>query len=403
MKKIYDTIKLNKLLKSGSLNLLNNFSIHKYYSSDRDNFDSIYLNKKEYKILNDKVFLLVNEETNNYVVCYPKLQDKKILLNKKFKGIKPNQIILSKCIYDSLRIDSNSNFDSYIKIYELTKINYININKCNVQIFKDIKEEKITISSKYKYLLKNSIKFFVIKNLNNNSRFIISTNHIVFSDDLNETTIRMNRKQRIMLDIDEKKNINLLLFPYPNIESNNFTFLNNIYYKFLKFYVGKVNIALLAKRTYQSDETFNIVRISSDIMKVLGISDTDVVKITYLNKSCNARVLQIDDVNKIIEQNSEKGALDIKEIENIICIPANLRNELGILSVKSNIAVKVERDMGYIFKKNFNQQILPIILILFSTEIFVNGRELFIKILIALISLPITLYFNLSNERAITE
>ena len=403
MKKIYDTIKLNKLLKSGSLNLLNNFSIHKYYSSDRDNFDSIYLNKKEYKILNDKVFLLVNEETNNYVVCYPKLQDKKILLNKKFKVIKPNQIILSKCIYDSLRIDSNSNFDSYIKIYELTKINYININKCNVQIFKDIKEEKITISSKYKYLLKNSIKFFVIKNLNNNSRFIISTNHIVFSDDLNETTIRMNRKQRIMLDIDEKKNINLLLFPYPNIESNNFTFLNNIYYKFLKFYVGKVNIALLAKRTYQSDETFNIVRISSDIMKVLGISDTDVVKITYLNKSCNARVLQIDDVNKIIEQNSEKGALDIKEIENIICIPANLRNELGILSVKSNIAVKVERDMGYIFKKNFNQQILPIILILFSTEIFVNGRELFIKILIALISLPITLYFNLSNERAITE
>ena len=174
-------------------------------------------------------------------------------------------------------------------------------------------------------------------------------------------------------------------------------------YNLLKVYVGKVNIALISKRTYQSDETFNIVRISRDIMKILGIENTDIVRISYLNKSCNARVLAIDDKQKIIEQNSEKGALEIEDFENIICLPANIRNELGIQSVKSNIAVKVERDMGYIFKKNFNQQILPIILILFSTEIFVNSKELIFKIIIALVSLPITLYFNLSNERAITK
>ena len=31
----------------------------------------------------------------------------------------------------------------------------------------------------------------------------------------------------------------------------------------------------------------------------------------------------------------------------------------------------------------------------------INGRELLVKILIALVSLPITMFFNLSNERAI--
>ena len=191
------------------------------------------------------------------------------------------------------------------------------------------------------------------------------------------------------------------MFPYPKINNSKFLSFERLKDKILRVFVGRVNIGLVSKRTYQSDETFNIVRISSDVMKLLGISDTDIVKITYCYTSCYCRVLPISNNDKIIEQNNEIGSEDIFEMENIICIPANIRNELGIVSVKPNIMVKVERDMGYIFKKNFNKQILPIILILFSTEIFVNGRELIIKIIIALISLPITMYFNLSSERAI--
>lgn len=352
----------------------------------RDENHSIYFNESDFDNVKNSVFLIANVIDKKFSIAFPTLN--KEIDNKCFK--------LNKILEGTIDCDKSN-----IKVYEIKESYVLNFTDVALQNFKDIKEEMITISSKFKYLLDFNAKFFLVRNIDNKSNFIISKDHIKFSDKIDDYVIKLNRKHRIILgDVNANKS-NIVLLPYPNINCDQDSIFKRILNLILKVYVGKVNIGLIAKRTYQSDESFNLVRISDDIMKLLGISDTDIVKITYLNTSCYTRVLPINDGKKIIDQNSEPDAIPIYELENVVCIPASIRYELGITSVKSNNSVKIERDMGYIFKKNINQQILPIILILFSTEIFVNGRELIIKIIIALISLPITMYFNLSNERSI--
>ena len=386
---------MNNIYKNNSLQkLINNNSLleNKYFEYDnisilnRDEYDSIYFNASDYNEIKNRVFIVLNTKLNMFNLAFP--TENKDVASKNFK--------LNKILKDSIKCDLEN-----LKIYEIKEKYILNFTEVGVQNFKDIKEEVITINSKYKYLFDFDSKFFLVKNIDNKSNFIVSKEHIKFDDKVDDYKIKLNRKHRIILGDVDLKNSHIILLPYPNINCDHNSILKRLLNRILKIYVGKVNIGLIAKRTYQSDESFNLVRISSDIMKLLGIKDTDFVKITYLNTSCYTRVLPIDNDAKIREQNNENGAMPIFEFENIVCIPASIRYELGIPSVKTNCAVKVERDMRYIFKKNINQQILPIILILFSTEIFVNGRELIIKIIIALISLPITMYFNLSNERSI--
>ena len=392
MNNTYNKKLLDDYINLGMIKVNSDYCIDGFRVDNRDEHDSIYFSSTDYETNKNKVFLVINTNIKKYSIAYPKRHMK----------VKPQHIAFNK-----LLSAANNECDTF-DIYEICSSNIIKFSDIRRQIFKDLKEEIITIGSKYKYLIEIDCDFFVLKNNNNNSRMIVSKEHVKYSDDIKDYSIRLNRKQRIALGILDNESgykfsrkEELVLYPYPRINCGSVLGLESVKDKVLQLFVGRVNIGLISKRTFQSDETFNIVRISSDVMKILGISDTDIIKITYCYTSCYCRVLPISNNDKIIEQNSELGSEKIFEIENIICLPASIRNELGIVSVKPNISVKVERDMGYIFKKNFNKQILPIILILFSTEIFVNGRELFIKILIALISLPITMYFNLSNERAI--
>ena len=385
--------KLQKLIESKDIIEISNLQIENFKNNNRDEFDCIYFGTLDFEKYKNDIFVIVNRDSNKYAIAYPKHNDK----------ISDNKYALNYVINSNIENNNNN-----LTIYKLCNENKISLKHIKTQTFKDIKDESITISENYRYLFNTDCNYYILRNNTSNCKLVISKYHLVFSDKLADNSIKLNRKQRIILnaiDIKDKDNKDIeydfTLYPYPNILVDSLNLFKNITIGLLKLYVGKVNIGLIAKRTYQSDETFNIVRMSSDIMKILGIKDTDYVKISYLDTSCHSRVLAINDKEKLTKQNSELNSIPIFEFENMIFIPASIRSELGIPSVLSNVAVKVERDMGYIFKKNINQQILPIILILFSTEIFVNGRELLVKIIIALISLPITMYFNLSNERAI--
>ncbi len=394
MKNDLNTKKLYNLLSTKEIVELSDLSIDNAKClNNRDEFDCIYFNDANYNKFKNDVFVVVNSDKSLFAVAYPKYVD----------GIDNDKYAINYQISKNIENENDN-----IRIYKINSKNVINLTNIKVQDFKDIKDESIKLSESYRYLLNTNCSYYVLRNNASNCKFIIGKNHLKFSNKLSDNTIKLNRKQRILLnalDIKDKDNKDIIydfsIYPYPSLVLDGLNIFKKLSNSLLKLYVGKVNIGLVVKRTYQSDETFNIVRLSNDVMKVLGIKDTDVVKLTYLDTSCYSRVLPIADRDKLLDLNHEEKSIQITEFENTIFIPAFIRSELGIPSVVSNIAVKVERDMGYIFKKNINQQVLPIILILFSTEIFVNGRELFIKILIALISLPITMFFNLSNERAI--
>ena len=146
----------------------------------------------------------------------------------------------------------------------------------------------------------------------------------------------------------------------------------------------------MSRRPYDSDEGSDIVRMSLSNMNLLGVNEMDKVIIKYKGNSVKCRVLELKDENAFYETNVKTN------INYAIGIPAHIRKKLGLCNIKS--AVKVDRDTGFIFKKSINEQIVPIILTLFSINIFQDPSVL-LKTLLSVLAVPIVVYLNLSSKR----
>lgn len=135
-----------------------------------------------------------------------------------------------------------------------------------------------------------------------------------------------------------------------------------------------------------------IAKRSSDVLNTISLSasNMDRVILRHKNKSLSVAVLEIDDNDMFYKEN-----LPIN-INNAIGIPVHLRKQLGI--TRLNAVVKVDRDTGFIFRKSINEQIVPILLTLFSVNVF-RDENIWKSILLSLLAVPIVVYFNLSGKR----
>ena len=79
-----------------------------------------------------------------------------------------------------------------------------------------------------------------------------------------------------------------------------------------------------------------------------------------------------------------------------IGIPAHIRKKPGLYHI--NAAVKVDRDTSFIFKKSINEQIVPILLTLFSVNLF-EDPSIWKKVLLSALLIPVVVYLNLSPKR----
>lgn len=156
------------------------------------------------------------------------------------------------------------------------------------------------------------------------------------------------------------------------------------------FYVGKSTILLAAKRPYEIDEGKDIVRMSKNSMNLLGISSMDTVRITYRNKTISSRVLELEEKEAFAKTNPPMSG------DVVIGIPVNLRKKLGINNVNSS--VKVDRDTPFIFRKSFNEQLVPILITLFTSLLTWSVFD-WRPAVISLAALPVVVYFNLSSKR----
>jgi hypothetical protein len=125
-------------------------------------------------------------------------------------------------------------------------------------------------------------------------------------------------------------------------------------------------------------------------MNLLGIDEMDKVILQYKNKRVSCRVLELEDMDAFGETN-----LPISP-DLVIGIPAHIRKKLYIMDLSSSI--KIDRDTGFIFKKSINEQIVPILLTLFSANLFTDSSIIY-SALLSLVAIPIVLYFNLSSKR----
>jgi len=114
------------------------------------------------------------------------------------------------------------------------------------------------------------------------------------------------------------------------------------------------------------------------------------VILQYKNKRVSTRVLELDDDEAFLETN-----LPIST-DLVVCLPVHIRKQLGVLDLNST--VKVDRDTAFIFKKSINEQIVPVLLTLFSTNLF-NDVSVILSAALSVLAIPIVLYFNLSSKR----
>lgn len=359
--------------------------------SDREYFSTIYLSKNDYNKYKNFNFVL-------YIVNKGKYENVIIKSNDK---VDEGQYVINAYIINRYNL---TNIDD-IKLYIINEDNVLTFSDIKLQALKYIQKEYILVGEKaYNIVQSYNTKYVIVYSKKDNSHFIANVSHIIKSDILTVGAIRLNRKQRLALNIDDDdKEKNVIIVPMLQCKYENKVKLTE---KILDFYIGKINYSLIAKRTMAVDENFNVVRLSKSNMKLLGVENFDMVKMTYKDNIVKSRVLEIENSNIIVENNEydlNNKKLKPIDIDMIVAIPAFVRDELEVPTVIGNVSVKIERDMGYIWKKNISNQVLPIILILFTSEIFVSLSSILLSILFALLSLPVVLYFNLSKERSIAK
>lgn len=359
-------------------------------------YHTIYLSENDYKTYTNKQFVVTSALNEYFIMKISKSSD-----------VSDGTYMFAHPMFDRIKNINNHS------LYAYNDENVYKFVKPLNQVSEFIEKEIVAVSlGVYNKLKEEQCEFFIIYNCFDLSHFVVNFSHIMPDESLDDNVIRLNKKQRLALNFDDYikiENKSIKILPLYMEFNNNFSICESL----LKLYVGKVNYSLIVKRPMTADETFSIARLSKSNMQLLGVTDMDMVNVTYMGKTVKLRVMSMEN-DQIINNNvncdkNDKEQYDIlrekcaDSLEQFVCIPLFVRNELGIPTVNNNISVKIERDMSYIWWKNFNSQILPIILILFSSEIFINLGSILISVLFSLLTLPIVLYFNLSKERSVAK
>ncbi|NLK35108.1 MAG: hypothetical protein GX301_06630 [Gracilibacteraceae bacterium] len=168
---------------------------------------------------------------------------------------------------------------------------------------------------------------------------------------------------------------------------------DRIIYRILSGPIKTKSVYLRVGRPYPTDENSDIVRIMPATMKILGISETDKLIVRHRGHEVILRALPFDSFEVL--KSSNVLVYDDVDASTLIGIPAKYRVALGMYSLNS--IVTVERDMKYLFIKNSNVQLLPIIAVIFT--IIQTFQDTAARILLSCILVPLAIYVSLSQER----
>ena len=378
-------------------------------------------------------------------------QDKLLLINEanqsfcnvtlaKKENLSDTSILISSHLKDVLASTGESEL-------LLCKYDDLEYRKVQVQKIDHIKENNLIVSKEDYYGLMSSFaglpfKYFEVYNTLSKDSIIVKRSHIFVDETLSRGSIRLNRKQRLCLRLElplsltdaefgvltDKENVTeneaqlirelygdtnhklnkdapyeekqkakkiisaklertIKIIPViESVKSNS----KALFRRICDFYVGKSTISLVCRRPYEIDDGVDVVRITKSNMNLLGIDEMDKVILQYKNNKVSCRVLELDDSETFFETNLPISA------DMAIGIPVQIRKKLAINDLSSSI--KVDRDTVFIFKKSINEQIIPILLTLFSANLF-SDSSIIISALLSLIAVPIVLFLNLSSKR----
>lgn len=264
---------------------------------------------------------------------------------------------------------------------------------------KDIDDNSIKLSYAQRKLLNLSLPKTIeqsqFNNIMNSQTLLLEEKELIKKIYDNEKVYddgNYQENQKILKILSKVGNEKVVLIPEITSYNINNYFKKNIKNKIYDFFIGKSEINLKSGRPYMMDENKNIVRLSADNMKLLGIDETDQVIIHYKDKSIKAKVLEMGNLEQVKETNIVTKEADI---DILVGIPAHLRKELGLDNI--NIALRIERDTNYLFMKNLHIQFMPLIALLFT--LIQTISNLTIVILTFIVFLPFVIYIIFSEQR----
>jgi hypothetical protein len=167
-----------------------------------------------------------------------------------------------------------------------------------------------------------------------------------------------------------------------------------IWHFILKRLIDYNSASLRVVRPYVTDESTNVVRMTTTMLKMLGLENTDNVVITYRSRQVVARALEVDaDSFEKIQNNNTMASQT--EMEYSIGIPTHIRSQLDMEHI--HCVCSVRRDMNYIFKKHAHLQVVPTIGIFFT--VFQTFKDPLLRMVITAIGLLTALYVSFTVER----
>ncbi|WP_462412396.1 hypothetical protein [Neobacillus sp. Marseille-QA0830] len=180
---------------------------------------------------------------------------------------------------------------------------------------------------------------------------------------------------------------------YQKHKKSRLFFLKKVFVSLLNWLIRPSSLKLKVIRPYSTDESSNIVRISKSVMSLLGIEENDRIRILYRGKSIEVPVLELDSPELIKETNivTNESSMNLS-----IGIPAHLRYKLGIKQIGKTC--DVERDMYFLFKKNWNLQFLPILATIIAI-LTLDPLGGWLKLILSIIIVPFSSYITLSSVR----
>lgn len=225
----------------------------------------------------------------------------------------------------------------------------------------------------------------ILENLNENQKSVFSKyykkmpgENFYSLNKINSDEEDINEIIRCQMEIVNKK-IELIILPKSvNEDKTALEFIKILKIKLLEFYVGSSSVFLRSSWANETDDKYGIVKVSPNVMELLGLDNNDKVVLNYNNINLSVRIL------------SDSECEDL-----IIKIPATIRLNLGMNNI-GNI-VTVSRDMEYNFKRHSIEQAITFL----GTLITVASLEysVIVKVLITIIVFPTMVWWTLNEER----
>lgn len=310
------------------------------------------------------------------------------------------EICASPELFDDISTDDTHDFVLYNR-FTKTKMFF------TPRKYYDIKGKKVMLSYYYRRLMGLELPIkeiekdgmeVILDKLDEQDREVIKNNYHITEDGIYELAHEISTEDKELIKkIEEKAELNKLeLLKYPKEKvrgSKRGALARKMIDSVLEIYIGSRTMEFRACRsTHPVDDQLMIVRMSRDMMNLLGVDENDYVWVKYGNERISL---------KVFEGNISSDMVHVQEdeVDMMISVPALARQQLKMLNI--NNVVSVSRDMRYCLKRHISRQIFTI-LGTFLTIFTLSEAPVF-RIICGIVAVPIILYFDFSEERVLVK